>query len=107
MSSEGPSIRDMDLDLERPAEDEVSVCRIRPKELWADEECDVDLSLSIGCNSRKKKAKNWLHSGSASETRQRLLSDTGTRPERGEECSERESLQRPPWLIQAMSLNKT
>lgn len=93
--------------LEGPAEQKATVSHVQSKELWADEDCDVDLSLSIGCSSSKKKPKNRLHPEPTSGTMQLLLSNTGSRQERGEECSERESLQRPPWLFQAMSLNKT
>jgi len=99
MLSEEPSARDKGFDLECPAKGEATISHVKSKELSADEECDVELTLSIGCSSSKKQPKNWLHS--------EPISNTGARAERGEECSERESLQRPPWLFQAMSLNRT
>lgn len=101
-------MRHKGFNLKGPAEQKATISHVQSKELWADEDCDVDLSLSIGCSSSKKKPKNWLHpEPTTSETRQLLLSNTGSRQESAEECSERESLQRPPWLFQAMSLNRT
>lgn len=105
--SEEPLRRDKALDLKRPTEDDVTISHMQPKESWPDEECDIELSLSIGCSSGMRKAKNWLHPRSTSETKQLLQSKTGGRAEKSEECSERESLQSPPWLFQAMTLNKT
>ena len=100
-----PSASDKGFDLERPAKGEAAISHVQSKELWADEECDVELTLSIGCSSSKKKPENWLHpEPTTSETRQLILSNTGARAERGED---RESLQRPPWFFQAMSLNRT
>lgn len=89
--------------------------------LWTDDESDVELTLSIGCGIGKKRSKHWLslnnekgYSKPAPSDIRPLLLSTPVRPQRTEECSEhstssfdRESLQRPPWLLQALSLNKT
>lgn len=81
--------------LEGPAEQKAAISHVQPNKLWADEGCDVDLSLSIGCSSRKKKPQDWLHSEPTSGMRKLLLSNAGSRQERGEECSKKERLQRP------------
>lgn len=97
-------------ELQWPTEEGANVSHVRSKQSWADEECDVDLSLSIGSGSSKKKQpQSWLQPETTrtSEMRQLVMSNTGTRTERGDECSEKESLKRPPWLFQAMSLNRT
>lgn len=89
-------------------------------DLRTEEDSDVELTLGIGSGTNKKRSEHWLSlnneiSGSRptpSDTRPPLLSTT-VRPERTEECSDhstgfdRESLQSPPWLFQALSLNKT
>ncbi|XP_010914195.1 uncharacterized protein [Elaeis guineensis] len=88
---------------------------------WTDDENDVELTLSIGCGIGKKRSKHWLslnnekgYSKPAPSDIRPLLLSTPVRPQRTEECSDhstssfdRESLQRPPWLLQALSLNKT
>ncbi|ONK69580.1 uncharacterized protein A4U43_C05F24460 [Asparagus officinalis] len=107
LKSKHNSIKHKGFDLKGPTEEKAAISCVQSKELWADEECDIDLSLSIGCSSSKKKPNNWIHPEPTSERRQLLSSNTGARLERGEECSERESLQRPPWHLQAMSLNRT
>ena len=108
MLAEKPSARDKGFDLERPAKGEATISHVQSEEFWDDEQCDVELTLSIGCSSSKKKPENWVHpETTTSETRQLILSNTGARAQRGEECSETEGLQRPAWLFQAMSLNRT
>lgn len=93
-------------DLVQPVKQDPSISLDCLKEELADEECNVELTLSVRCSSSKKKSDHWLQpERSSSGTRQKPVSTIPARPERGEECSEREGLQRPPWLFQAMSLN--
>ncbi|XP_008804908.1 uncharacterized protein LOC120105254 [Phoenix dactylifera] len=89
--------------------------------MWTDDENDVELTLGIGCGIGKKRSKHWLslndeisYSKPAPSDIRPLLLSTPVIPQRTEECSDhstssfdRESLQRPPWLLQALSLNKT
>ncbi|XP_010929279.1 uncharacterized protein [Elaeis guineensis] len=89
-------------------------------DLWPEDESDVDLTLSIGCGTDKKRSKHWpslneeisFSNSTPSDIRPLLLSTT-SRPGRAEECGDhstgfdRESLQTPPWLFQALDLNKT
>lgn len=89
--------------------------------LWTDDESDVELTLSIGCGIGKKRSKHWLSldneiscsKPTPSDIRPLLL-PASVRPERAEECSDHstssfdgESLQSSPWLLEALSLNKT
>lgn len=87
-----------------------------------DAENEIELTLSIGYNTDKKEQKHWSHTNlevgcsewNPDETRQ-LIPSTTIRSDRDEGCSdaiasaafERESTQRPQWLFQSMSLNKT
>lgn len=89
-------------------------------DLWTEDESDVELTLSIGCGTDKKRSKHLpslnneisFSNSTPSDIRPLLLSAT-SRPEGAEECSDhstgfdRESLQTPPWLFQALDLNKT
>ncbi|XP_058113697.1 uncharacterized protein LOC131256710 isoform X2 [Magnolia sinica] len=77
-------------------------------------ENDVELTLSIGYGTDKKKSKHRPRSNielgcsesTPNETRQPILS-TSARSEREEECGDRESLQRQHWLFRTLSLNRT
>ncbi|KAJ6819039.1 uncharacterized protein M6B38_405080 [Iris pallida] len=90
-------------DLEQPVTEENSMPLDRSKDVWVEAECDVELTLSTGRGSGKKKPEHWLQpEPDPSDMRQKVLSRVPVRSERGEECSERE--RRPPWLFQAMSL---
>ncbi|KAM0942826.1 hypothetical protein DsansV1_C14g0131461 [Dioscorea sansibarensis] len=73
------------------------------------EECDVELTLSIGCNSSKMKTTQWLQKDD------KLMNCPKPTPSKtfGEDCSDpsvrtdRESLQGSPWIFQALSLKRT
>lgn len=87
-----------------------------------DAESDIELTLSIGCNTSKKKQNCWSQTNvevgcsdlNPDETRQLIPSAT-VRSDQDEGCSdiiasaafERERIQHPQWLFQSMSLNKT
>ncbi|KAF6142332.1 hypothetical protein GIB67_023357 [Kingdonia uniflora] len=103
-------------DLERLAEEDVSKNKIGTSNsldplCHADEESDVELTLSIGFGTTsKKKPKNQNQ-----YSRQEPDSTMFIRSDRGEEYGNptnnallnRESLQHPPWLFQSQSLNRT
>lgn len=81
------------------------------KELCSKEEFDLDLSLSIGCAADKMRSeedRKEIIKGS-----KQLLSSTLILEESGKECANSsggfgaESLKRPHWLFQALSLNRT
>ncbi|KAJ0962257.1 hypothetical protein J5N97_030085 [Dioscorea zingiberensis] len=83
-----------------------------PTEAVADndvEECNVELTLSIGCGSSKMKSKQWL------QKENELMNCSKAIPSKtfGEDCSDpsvrtdRENLQDAPWLFQALSLKRT
>lgn len=89
--------------------------------LCTDEDSDIELTLSIGRSTDKKKMKHRPHSnielGSSkstpNETRQ-LISSTSVRLDQEEEMSDasatnfsQESLKRPHWLFQNLRLNRT
>ncbi|WOL06474.1 hypothetical protein Cni_G15208 [Canna indica] len=87
---------------------------------WNDDASEIELTLSIGCGPNKKKRTHSLHPNidigcsnpTPSDTRP-LLSSRSVRQEKGEECGEssagldRENFESPPWLLQALNLNKT
>lgn len=89
-------------------------------DLGTEDESDVELTLSIGCGTDMKRSKHSLclnnetscSNSTPSDTKPLLLSTT-SRPQGAEECGDhstgfdRESLQTPPWLFQALDLNKT
>ncbi|KAG9456335.1 hypothetical protein H6P81_000843 [Aristolochia fimbriata] len=61
-----------------------------------EEESEVELTLSIGCGTNKKKSD---------EKKKQRSSPTAVRSDRVEE--DQESLKRPHWLFRALSLNRT
>ncbi|KAL5974028.1 hypothetical protein ACLOJK_030690 [Asimina triloba] len=91
---------------------------------FEDGEKDIELTLSIGCSYNKKKAKHRPRSDAAlscsnstpdeSRQPQQSIPSTSVRSVQEEECSNTDgasfdqgSFQRPHWLFQALSLNRT
>ncbi|PKA65422.1 hypothetical protein AXF42_Ash005756 [Apostasia shenzhenica] len=66
------------------------------RESCSEEDCNLDLTLSIGCNSDKKKRETWEKI--ANESSHLLEWSAGF---------DAESLKRPQWLFQALNLNRT
>lgn len=71
-------------------------------ESCSNDECSLDLTLRIGCASDQMKSADWKE-----------LSSNLNSEERGQECTNSssgfgvESLKRPHWLFQTLSLNRT
>lgn len=79
-------------------------------ESCSNEECNLDLTLRIGCASNQKRSADWKEITKRST---QLLSSNLNREESEQECANSssgfgtESLKRPHWLFQALSLNRT
>ncbi|XP_039141422.1 uncharacterized protein LOC120278763 isoform X1 [Dioscorea cayenensis subsp. rotundata] len=102
-----PSTAQMASDLRRPAiQCDALTEAVADNEL---EECDVELTLSIGCNSSKTKKAQCLQKDN------KLMNSPQATPSKtfGEDCSDpsvttdRESLEDSPWIFQALSLKRT
>lgn len=71
-------------------------------ESCSNDECSLDLTLRIGCASDQMKSADW-----------KKLSSNLNRDEIGQECTNSssgfgvDSLKRPHWLFQTLSLNRT
>ncbi|XP_077236794.1 ras guanine nucleotide exchange factor Q-like protein [Tasmannia lanceolata] len=129
----------MGLDLERPVEenisstdvsaieDQVSFFRRKSKDKMSvdgphdphfcnDDDNEIELTLSIGYGTDKKKRDRRSCSDlqlGCSESTSKLTPSVSVRRDQEEECSDpsaasfnRESLQRPHWLFRALSLNR-
>lgn len=113
-------LKGQDLVSSRPKMDKMKINDPQGLHYCDDGECDIELTLSIGYNTHKLKPKN--HSCSNSELgcsesipydTMQLIPSTSVRSDRDEECSvnsaapfDQETLQRPQWLFQSMSLNR-
>ncbi|KAH0458698.1 hypothetical protein IEQ34_011512 [Dendrobium chrysotoxum] len=79
-------------------------------ESCSNEECNLDLTLSIGCASDKTKSADWKEMTKRST---QLLTSNLNREASEQEFTNSsngfgaESLKRPRWLFQALSLNRT
>ncbi|XP_020697159.1 uncharacterized protein LOC110110153 isoform X2 [Dendrobium catenatum] len=79
-------------------------------ESCSNEECNLDLTLSIGCASDKMKSADWKEMTTRST---QLLASNLNREASEQEFTNSsngfgaESLKRPRWLFQALSLNRT
>ncbi|PIA40817.1 hypothetical protein AQUCO_02400109v1 [Aquilegia coerulea] len=110
----------------RPSKDIINSNNSCNPSFHIDGEGEIELTLSIGLGTSKKKTKHRKphtsqelgSSSSSNYDRRQLESSLSMRSDRGEECSDptnststatcdRETLQQPPWLFQALSLNRT
>ncbi|XP_058068006.1 uncharacterized protein LOC131217197 [Magnolia sinica] len=121
ISTDVSTIEDQVPVTQRPMKNKMTVDGPQDPFFYTDRESDVELTLSIGYCSNKKKMKHRSSSNlelgcselNPDETRQ-LIPSMSVRSDREEECSntagaslDRGSLQRPHWLFQALSLNRT
>ncbi|KAF8392875.1 hypothetical protein HHK36_021114 [Tetracentron sinense] len=100
-----------------PSKNKIHVNNTYPPKFYTDGESEIELTLSIGCSIGKKKPNS--HQPHSSLELRQLGPSTSIRSGRGEECSDPtntmstesatfdQERQHPPWLFQALSLNRT
>ncbi|OVA00920.1 hypothetical protein BVC80_9081g85 [Macleaya cordata] len=104
----------------RSSKDKMSIKSSNDQHFYTDGDTEVELTLSIGFGSNTKKPKNCQHIStlelSPNHKQTRQMDSSMSIRNRGDENStstaanasfDRESLQKPPWLLQTLSLNRT